>query len=182
MVTNSGAYCMTHYVGTMWNFSSEMTWNSRRGSPPRKSPENVTRFPKIYYKLYDKKVSGILIVDPDSWKCDVVSWKYDPVLNFIIIFMIRSCPGFLKMWCGFLKMWLSFLKMLPDFPKCYPFSWKKVPSFLGKLGPLFGKPGHLLAFRIPSYHKAYKFWETRSHFREIWSQFREISKISRIPF
>ena len=51
--------------------------------------KNVTHFPKIYDKLYDKKVLGILIGDPVSQKCDL----------------------FLKMWPGFLKMLSSVLKM-----------------------------------------------------------------------
>ena len=42
-------------------------------------PKNVTRFLRNYYKITNKKVSGIILGDPVFQKCDQISNKCDPV-------------------------------------------------------------------------------------------------------
>ena len=120
---------------------------------------------------------------PISWKCDLVSqdfdlvfWKCEPIYRKCDL-VSRNCDqGFRKMWPGSQKMWPSYPKRGPGFLKIWIFR---------KTGHIFRKPGLLLEFLIPSYHKAYhKFWKTgsffsdslypsRSHFQETRSQFLE---------
>ena len=71
-------------------------------------PEIVILFPKIYYKLFDKKVLEILIGDPKMWpsflKTDLVSWKHDPISQ-------NMRPGFGKCDQVSLKRVLNFFFM-----------------------------------------------------------------------
>ena len=75
--------------------------------------KKMTRFSKIYDKLCDKKVLGILIGDLVSWRCDLFFWKY-------IFFGNQAL---------FLGNWVTF--------------FGNQVTFFGNLGHNFWKPGHI---------------------------------------
>ena len=102
-------------------------------------PENVTWFSKIYDKLYDKKILGILIGNSVSRIFDPISWN-------VTWFSNKKGPAFSKKWeyLFFRTPGHIFRKLGHIFWKSGYIFWKPGHIFLGNQATILGNQGTIL--------------------------------------